>query len=133
MIQDIQTAKKDNFCDICRYCLYEDDAGGFVCHNEKSVMYGEYLSDIGNEDCNKYQGDSFKDMSLKEALAKVTGQSGLFQGISYMLSLPGSEGKPLLWMAFENNTDALEWRSALTRLFAEYMELAKKDGDFNDE
>lgn len=124
--------KQDNFCGLCRYCLYEDDAGGFICHNENSVMYGEYLSDIGHEDCDKYTGSTFKDMPLKEALAKVTGQSGSYQGISYMLSTPGSEGKPLLWMAFNNNTDALEWKEALTRLFAEYMDMAKKDGDFEE-
>ncbi len=77
MIQDINTAKKkkeDNFCGLCRYCLYSDDAGGFVCHNENSIMYGEYLSDIGHEYCNKYHGDNFKDMSLKEALAKEVGK-----------------------------------------------------------
>lgn len=129
MIQDIKTAKKDNFCGICRYCLYEDDAGGFVCHNQNSVMYGEYLSDIGHEDCDKYEGGKYDKMSLKDACRIIT-QTGY---LSHFYMLPGrDQRRPFLALTFETNEAVADWRDALTRIFSEYMDLAEKDGDFKE-
>ena len=128
MIQDIKTAKKDNFCGLCRYCLYEDKHGGFVCHNEKSVMYGEFISDIGNENCDDYSGHRYTEMSLKEALKIVTQGGSLWS----FPGLPDGDTKPFLGFSFENNEEFADWRDAFTRLFTEYMRLAKEDGDFNE-
>ena len=131
MIQDINTAKKkkeDNFCGICRYCLYEDDAGGYICHNEKSVMYGEYLSDIGHEDCDKFSGETYTQMSLKDALKIMTGLGMLW----VFLQVPGKDRKPFLGISFESNEQFVDWKDAHTRLFMEYMDLAEKDGDFKE-
>lgn len=128
MIQDISTAKKkDNFCGLCRFCLYEDKAGGYVCHNEKSVMYGEYLSDIGHEDCDKWSGETYTQMSLKEALKIMTGAGTLwcFPG------MPDRDSKPFLGISFENNEQLVLWKDAHVRLFMEYMDIAEKDGDFS--
>lgn len=121
--------KDDKFCSLCRSCLYEDKEGGYVCHNENSVMYGEFLSDIRNEDCDKYCGGKYKDMSLKDACRIIT-QIGY---ISYFYQLPGRDHKPFLALTFESNEQAADWKDALTRLFGEYLELARKDGDFEED
>ena len=128
MIQDIKTAKKDNFCGICRYCLYEDYAGGFLCHNQNSIMYGEYISDIGHEDCDKWQGHKYATMSLKDACKIITQKGQPY----HFLGLPEGKTRPFYAVTFKNNDDALDWKDALTRLFGEYMDLAEKDGDFNE-
>lgn len=125
----------ENICALCRYCTFEEEHNTYVCHNENSEKYGKLLltKDVKNNKCKDFSKHTYSEMSLKEALRIHTNPDHLVN-VSYSHKLPDKEQKcSYVVLAFKNN-DALEtWRDAHVRLFTEFMEMAKRDGDFEDD
>lgn len=71
-------------------------------------------------------------MSLKDALRIATVPDGLFT-VFYDERLPDKDNQfAYKTHVFKTNNDLEEYRDAITRLFTEYMDMAKKDGDFDN-
>lgn len=122
-----------DICAVCQFCTYEDGRPPEAfCHNEQSKNYGKMLShtDTQKLGCADFSPHIYRDLSLKEAL-KITGIST--NGFIPVSNLPGEKYKPYLIINFESNKQMEDWRDAHTRLFIEYMDMAKKDGDFKNE
>ena len=139
---------KKHKCALCRYCTYEQSHKNFVCHNESSHNYGKLILTMddmklyGGEGeipaCDDYSGHEYKDMPLKDALCIITGalskQYNGFQGAFYDHKLPDKDNtQAYVILAFKTNNDLERWRDAHTRIFTEYMNMAKADGDFKTE
>lgn len=129
--------KNDNTkktCGLCRFCTYEETYKEYVCHNENGKRYGTIIrpEETRRLICSDFSGHVY-DMPLKEALKTETQADG-YLGAYYEHKLPDSENKrAYVMLAFETN-DALErWKDAHARLFKEYIDLAKADGNFKEE
>lgn len=119
-------------CAVCQFCTYEDGRPPEVyCHNEQSENYGKMLShkDTEKPGCADFSPHIYKDLSLKEALRILGTETS---GASPFYKLPDSKLSPFLCMNFKDNKQMADWRDAQTRLFVEYMDMAEKDGDFED-
>jgi len=124
---------KEKICSICRFCTYEEGRD-FVCHNEDSKNYGIDLKHdkIQKWACEDFTGHTYKDMTLKDAL-HIDTQSDGFAGAYYSHKLPDNGNHyAIVSLAFKTNAALEEWKDAHTRLFMEWMDRAKADGDFED-
>lgn len=125
---------KEKICAVCRFCTYEDGRD-FVCHNEDSENYGNDLDygKIRKWACEDFTGHTYKDMALKDALHIETQSDGLV-GVYYTHKLPDNNTcYARVSLAFKTNAALEEWKDANARLFAEYLDMAKADGDFGGE
>ena len=127
---------KNDICAVCQFCTYEVLGDGeCYCHNEQSRNYGRMLS---TKDTNKLGCDDFsphlyyEDLSLRDAL-KIFASSTC--GATPVSRLPGKSKsfEPFLVISFKTNKLMEDFRDAMFRLFEEYMDIARKDGDFIDE
>lgn len=122
---------KDKCC-LCRYCRWIEEKKSMVCVNEDSNTWGRLIQKPREEKChnqkrNRYGNDKIE---LKAALKTVTTKS---MGMWEYYVLPDSDVRhPFLAVDFKTNEEMENWREAFTRLFGEYMALAKKDGDFKE-
>lgn len=124
---------KDKICAVCQFCLYNHEADSFVCHNEQSAKFGKVLSHIDDTKslCEDFSPHRYEDMTLKEALGIIT-FSDLRSAYPANYLRTKMKDRPFIVLEFENNSDALEWKDALTRLFTELMDIKEKDGDFKE-
>ena len=127
------TTEKPEFCAVCRFCTHEDGKD-FVCHNEDSENYGTCINykKMRKWACRDFTRHTYKDMSLKDALHMET-QHDDFVGAYYSHKLPDNDNTyAIVSLAFKTNAALEEWKDANTRLFMEWMNIAKTDGDFKD-
>ena len=124
-------------CSLCRYNRYHDGddviKAGYVCTCERSDFFKKHIEIGGDKKamCGQYRKSEWKNMPLKDALRTVTQPPGLFNNMFHHRL--DTEDHPFIAMFFENNDAMEDWRDAHTRLFTEYMDMAKADGDFDDE
>ena len=123
----------DKICAVCRFCMYEHTVNSYACHNEQSAKFGKKLSHNDTKLlCNDFSPHRYTEMTLKEALGIVTFSDLRSAYPSYYLRMK-KEDHPFIALGFDNNSDAMKWADALTRLFVELMDMKTKDGDFEDE
>ena len=121
-----------DICAMCQFCTYEDERPPEAyCHNQYSGNYGKLLKHVDTEKpgCIDFSPHIYKDLSLKEALRILTTET---VGHNAYYELPTKDLPPFLCINFDGNSQMARWRDAHTRLFMEYIKMAKKDGDFED-
>ena len=133
---DDSSSEKQNSCSHCRYLSYEDESHEMVCHNECSKYFGKPIPTKKHRNwlCDNYSTHTYADMSLKEALRAVTSSED-FSGMMYIMRLPGKCGehdRAIAAASFKTNKGLEDYKDAILRLFAEYMRLAREDGDFKN-
>ena len=122
---------KDKCC-LCRYCRWIEEKKSMVCVNEDSDTWGRLIQKPREEKCpnqkrNRHGNDKIE---LKAALKTVTTES---LGHWAWYKLPETDvDHSFLVIKFKTNEDMENWRESFIRLFGEYMELAQKDGDFQE-
>ena len=121
-------------CGLCRYCTYENEYKEYVCHNEGSGNYGKILpyDVVKREPCADFARHEYFAMSLKKALKIMTMPDGLVTMTAFRKLPNNHQHYACVALTFKSNKDLEEWRDAHTRTFMEYMDLAQKDGDFED-
>lgn len=125
-----------NECAVCVYCTYEPDVNCFICHNESSQRFGDELpySEM-RKSCPDFKPHNYN-MPLKEALKCGTGadfDNGA-KGVYVHQCSPRSDHHiAAVTFLFDNNTALAKFMGARVALFAKYMEMAEKDGDFKKE
>ena len=123
----------NDICAVCQFCTYEDGKPPKAfCHNEQSKNYGIMLShkDAHKPGCADFSPHIYKDMSLKDALRIVCTETN---GATPVYNLPSSTCPPFIYYNFENNKQMADWRDAIIKLFSEFIAMAEKDGDFEDD
>ena len=123
-----------NTCSYCKFCGHDAELNSYACHNEDGEFFGTCFSvnEIQRQTCKKWTPYSY-DLTLKEALRRNTSPSCV-SGIMYNYRLPekGSDGYACATILFDTNEQLVDWATAHTCLFGEYMKIAEKDGDFKD-
>lgn len=122
-------------CSLCRFCKFNDRKRSFACHNEASATYGEVFDCVEasrNKSCENFAEHRYNALSLKEALLFCSLPKD-FVGLFTNYKTPDNGGPATVTLAFNTNEALMEWMDAKTRLFMEYMTMAKADGDFNEE
>ena len=119
-------------CVYCRFCTYEDDCRDYVCHNEEAAEYYGTVLQMPHAKawaCDMFTAHDYK-MPLKDAL-RLNAQSDDFIGAFYRYKTPdNSNDYAYVTLAFKSNAGLAEWADAHACLFGYYMDLAKKEGDF---
>lgn len=122
-------------CTLCRYMRGRpwEDSCGYYCVCEDSPHFGTIISDGGQEKgpgCEHYAKGRYRknDMELEEAL-KIISDPFLSAGALFDHALT-LDRQPMIALWFKTNEDLENWRDAHIRIFAEVMEIKRKNGEF---
>lgn len=114
-------------CDMCKFCLYaKAPYNDFVCHNQKSKLFGKVLEYGGRvEACEYFNRLNGTRMSIVEASELSLKSKGSF----YFYKLPEYEDRNDVMMAmrFESNEDLIDFKEALLRLNLIYFDNNKDE------